>query len=194
MHLISSYLLGELLLQDVVVLGPDLLHPLLAHPVCDHYHLLQGEDRLLAVLLPGGGDPGPHGAAGAGHGHRVHVHHRLRGARGLGDWRRRVAIMMRGGGSGGRGGTSSGASVELAPPLETLDLIAKVVGDLLWCEGRLPEHGGGLLDLLGGAVGAANMGGASSPLLGSVGGVEGVKIQTSLQSHAGHRAGFCCKL
>ena len=93
MHLISSYLLRELLLQDVIVLGPDLLHPLLAHPVCNHYHLLQGEDWLLAVLLPGGGNPGPHGAAGARHGHRVHVHHRLRGARG-GDWRRRIAIVM----------------------------------------------------------------------------------------------------
>jgi len=97
-------------------------------------------------------------------------------------------------GSGRRGGTSSSASMELAPPLETLDLIAKVVGDLLGGEGRLPEHGGRLLDLLGGAVWAANMGGAPPSLLGSVGGVEGVKIQTSLQSHAGHRAGFCCKL
>jgi len=75
-------LLGELLLEDVIVLGPDLLHPLLAHPVRDHDHLLQGEDRLLAVLVPDGGGPCPHGAAGASHGHRVHVHHRLRGARG----------------------------------------------------------------------------------------------------------------
>jgi len=79
-------LLGELLLEDVIVLGPDLLHPLLAHPVSDHDHLLQGEDRLLAVLVSrdGGGGPGPHGgAAGARHGHRVHIHHRLWGARGF---------------------------------------------------------------------------------------------------------------
>jgi len=97
-------------------------------------------------------------------------------------------------GSGRRRGTSSSAAMELAPPLEAFDLIAKVVGDLLGGEGRLPEHGGGLLDLLGGAVRAANMGGAPPSLLGSVGGVEGVEIQASLQSHAGHRAGFCCKL
>jgi len=78
--------------------------------------------------------------------------------------------------------------VELTPPLETLDLIPEVVSDLLRSEGGLPEHGGGLLDLLGGAVGAADVGGAPPSLLWSVGGVEGIKIQAPLQSHASHRA------
>ena len=79
--------------------------------------------------------------------------------------------------------------MELTPPLQALNLIAKVVGDLLGSEGSLPEHGGRLLDFLWGAMGAADMGGASPPLLRSVGGVKGVKIKASLQSHAGHRAG-----
>ena len=189
---IPCYLLRELLLEDVVVLGPDLLHPLLAHPVCDHDHLLQSEDRLLAVLVPSGGGPGPHGAAGACHGHRVHVHHRFRGARGR-HGRRGVAIMMRRGRTGGRGGTSR-AAMELTPPLETFDLIAEVVGDLLRGEGGLPEHGGRLLDLLGGAVRAADVRGAPPPLLWSVGGVEGVKIQASLQSNASHHAGVLLQI
>ena len=78
--------------------------------------------------------------------------------------------------------------MELTPPLETLDLIAEVVSDLLRSEGGLPEHGGRLLDLLGGAVGAADMRGAPPPFLWSVGGVEGIKIQAPLQSHTSHRA------
>ena len=78
--------------------------------------------------------------------------------------------------------------MELTPPLQALNLIAKVVGDLLGSEGSLPEHGGRLLDLLGGAVGAADMGGTPPPLLWSVGGVEGIKIQAPLQSHTSHRA------
>ena len=77
--------------------------------------------------------------------------------------------------------------MELSPPLEALDLITEVVGDLLGGEGGLSEHGGGLLVLLGGDVGP-HVGGASPPLLGSVGGVERVEIQTSLQSHTSHRA------
>ena len=93
-----------------------------------------------------------------------------------------------------KAGKGTNLAPKLASLLQPLHLISEVVGDLLGCEGRLPEHGGGLLALLGGAVGAADMGGAPPSLLWSVGGVEGVEIQTSLQSHAGHRAGFCCKL
>ena len=180
--MVNSHLLGQFLLQNVIVFGSDLFHPLGAHSVCDHLHLLQGEDGL--VLLAGRG-----AAGGAGHGHVVHIHHRLRGARGRARGRG-AAVRRRPGGAGAR--ARDPVSCKLSPPLQSLDLVPQVVGDLLGGQRSLSEHGGRRPRLLGGAVGTAHGAPALPPALLRPGGrMQGVKIQTSLESHASHHDAEC---
>ena len=68
-----------------------------------------------------------------------------------------------------------------------LNFISHVVGNLLRGQWGLPEHRGGGLDFLGGAVRAGGRRDTSPSLVGAGGGVEWIEIQTSLESDTRHR-------
>jgi len=103
-------LLGQFLLQDLVVLSTNLLHPLCTHSLSNHAHLLECEDGLFCLLFAWGGHC--HATAACP------LHHR-----GLHRFRRRR--------SRDRG---RGALLCLSPKfpylLKPLHFIPQVVGDL----------------------------------------------------------------
>lgn len=104
-------LLGQLGVEDAVVLLPDLALPLLDHALADQAHLPEGEERLITGRGQG------RGSGGAGRGRR----------------------------SGPVRAALAGVELELSPPVQLLDLLADVAGDLLRRElgGDVAEGGRG---------------------------------------------------
>jgi len=149
----SIVLFREFLLENVVVLGPDLLDSLLAHSFGDHRHLLEGEDGFLCLTTAWAC--------------LLHVHHGLGGA-----WCRH------GGGRPLWRGAWGMWPCELAALFKALDLISEIICNLFRGQGSLLEDGrcgawcGGLL---GAAVGVVE-GHAAPPFLWARWGVKRVKI------------------
>jgi len=159
----SIVLFREFLLENVIVLGPNLLNSLLAHSFGDHRHLLEGEDWFLCLT-----------AAGAC---LLHVHHRFGGTWGRHGW------------WGALGRRAWGMrSCELASLFKPLDLISEIISNLFRGEGGLLEDrrcGARCGGFLWGAVRVVD-GHAAPPLLGARWGVKWIKIKTSLESHTSH--------